>query len=235
MFFKFPHTPHLLWLGKTPCREDKVFSSEEARAFLEGEVTVEEKVDGGNIGFSLDETGGLRVQSRGHYLARGSHPQFQPLWPWIETRRFPLIEALQPGLMLFGEWCFALHSVPYKRLPDWFLGFDVYDPAVGRFWSSDRRDRLLNDLGLAPVPRLAQGRLSMEELVAMIGPSQLSDGPMEGIYLRRDQGAWLEQRAKLVRPEFVEGIGKHWSEESLGKNALASMSSQDMRKAKRPS
>ncbi len=225
MFFKFPHTPHLLWLGKTPCREDKVFSPEEASAFVEGTVTVEEKVDGANIGFSLDENGVLRVQSRGSYLTHGSHPQFQPLWPWIDCRRFALVEALQPGLMLFGEWCFALHSVPYKRLPDWFLGFDLYDRAVSRFWSSDRRDRWLNDLGLAPIPRLAQGRFSMEQLISLIGTSRLSEGPMEGIYLRREQGNWLEQRAKIVRPEFAEGIGKHWLDESLKKNALASMSS----------
>ena len=133
MFFKFPHTPHLLWLGRMPGREDKVFSPEEASAFVEGEITVEEKVDGTNIGFSLDESGVLRVQSRGNYLARSSHPQFQPLWPWIETRRFALIGALRPGLMLFGEWCFALHSVPYKQLPDWFLGFDVDDRAAAVF------------------------------------------------------------------------------------------------------
>ena len=48
---------------------------------------------------------------------------------------------------------------------------------------------------------------------------------MEGIYLRRDQGDWLEERAKIVRPEFVEGIDGHWSEQSLKKNALASISS----------
>ncbi len=221
MFFKFPHTPHLIWLGKTPCREDKVLSPEEARIFIEGVVTVEEKVDGTNIGFSLDERGVLRVQSRGNYLAHGSHPQFQPLWPWIETRRLALIQALQPGLMLFGEWCFARHSVPYKCLPDWFLGFDVYDRAVGVFWSSDRRDCWLKDLGLAPVPRLAKGRLSMDQLISLMGTSRLTEGPMEGIYLRRDQGDRLEERAKIVRPEFVEGIDGHWSEEPLKKNALA--------------
>ena len=195
------------------------------RAFIEGEVTVEEKVDGTNIGFSLDESGTLRVQSRGNYLTHGSHPQFQPLWPWIEGRRVALMEALRPARMLFGEWCFALHSVPYRRLPDWFLGFDVYDRAVHRFWSSDRRDRWLNDLGLAPIPRLIRGRLSKEQLLSLLGTSRLGGGPMEGIYLRREQGDWLEQRAKIVRPEFVEGIGKHWSEASLEKNALASMSS----------
>ena len=225
MFFKFPHTPHLLWLGKTPCREDKVLSPEEADAFVESEITVEEKVDGANIGFSLDESGVLRVQSRGNYLTHGSHPQFQPLWSWIESRRFTLIEALEPSLMLFGEWCFALHSVPYKGLPDWFLGFDIYDRAVNRFWSSDRRNRWLNDLGVTPIPRLAQGRFSIEQIISLIGTSRLSDGPMEGVYLRRDQGDWLEQRAKIVRPEFVEGIGNHWSNAPFKNNALARTSS----------
>ena len=226
MFFKFPHTPHLIWLASMPCREDKVLSPAEAQSFLDGDITVEEKVDGSNIGFSVDESGALQVQSRGNFLTRGSHPQFQPLWPWIDTRRFALIEALRPGLMLFGEWCFALHSVPYNRLPDWFLGFDVYDCTESRFWSVDRRDRWLVDLGLARVPCLARGRFLMEQLRSLIGTSQLSGEPMEGIYLRCDRGDWLERRAKIVRAEFAEGIVKHWSEESLEKNSLANKSSQ---------
>jgi hypothetical protein len=221
MFFKFPHTPHLLWLGKTPCREDKVFSTEEARAFIDGETTVEEKVDGANIGLSLDEGGVLRVQSRGAYLARGAHPQFQPLWPWLEIHRFVLTEALRPGLMLFGEWCFARHSVHYNRLPDWFLGFDVYERAADRFWSSDRRDSWLCDVGLGSVPRLAQKRLGIEQIMALIGTSRVGEEPMEGIYLRRDQGDWLEQRAKIVQAEFVQGIDGHWTEGPLEKNSLA--------------
>jgi len=224
MFFKFPHTPHLLWLARTPCRGDKVFSPQEARAFLEGEVTVEEKVDGTNIGFSLTGSGVLRVQSRGTYLARGAHPQFQPLWSWIETRRSALTEAIGPGLMLFGEWCFARHSVRYDWLPDWFLGFDVYEHAANRFWSSDRRDRWLNKLGLATVPRLARARLAMDQLITLMGKSRIGDGPMEGIYVRRDQGDWLQKRAKIVLAEFIEGIDSHWANASLEKNALATVS-----------
>ena len=226
MFFKFPHTPHLIWLAKSPCREDKVLSPIEAREFLEGDITIEEKVDGGNIGFSLDESGSLQVQNRGSYLTRGSHPQFQPLWPWIDARRFALIDSLRPDLMLFGEWCFAVHSVPYNRLPDWFLGFDVYDRAEGRFWSVDRRDSWLANLGLATVPRLARGQFSLERLRSLIGTSTITEGPMEGIYLRHDRGDWLEDRAKIVRSDFVEGIGKHWSELPLEKNSLRIMSAQ---------
>ena len=45
-FFRFPHTPHLAWLGPGQPRDDKVLSPIETRAFLTGDVVVEEKVDG---------------------------------------------------------------------------------------------------------------------------------------------------------------------------------------------
>lgn len=220
MFFKFPHTPHLIWLGKTPCREDKVFSTAEAEEFLSAELTIEEKVDGSNIGFSLDERGELRVQNRGNYLSRGAHHQFQPLWPWMDSRRPVLLEALQPGLILFGEWCFAVHSIRYQRLPDWFLGFDVYDCLKERFWSVDRRDAWLEEFGLETVPRLARGRFSRRALLSMLTESRVGKGPLEGIYLRDDRGLYLERRAKIVRAEFAEGISQHWSERPFEKNSL---------------
>jgi ATP-dependent RNA circularization protein (DNA/RNA ligase family) len=224
MFFKFPHTPHLVWLAKTPCREDKVLSAAEVNGILQGEITVEEKVDGTNLGFSIDQHGHLQVQNRGNFLTRGSHPQFQPLWPWIDARRHDLIESLRPDLMLFGEWCFAHHSVAYQKLPDWFLAFDIYDRSKERFWSVDRRDRWIIDCGLSLVPRLARGRFTLDKLLTLANRSRLGAESMEGIYLRRDGNDWLEARAKIVRPEFVESIGRHWSELPLEKNSLASPS-----------
>ena len=52
-FFRFPTTPHLAWLGggATP-REDKVLTPTEAAELLAGEVVVEEKLDGANLGWS---------------------------------------------------------------------------------------------------------------------------------------------------------------------------------------
>ena len=58
-FVKFPSTPHLLWLGTTPARADKVLARDEAELFLRKPVTVEEKVDGANIGISVDAQGNL--------------------------------------------------------------------------------------------------------------------------------------------------------------------------------
>lgn len=220
-FFRFPHTPHLAWLGAGQPRDDKVLSPEEAREILSGEVVVEEKVDGANLGLSVDDDGELRVQNRGTYLdLNTSHGQFKPLRRWLDLRRDQIAEALFPDLMLFGEWCYAVHSVHYARLPDWFLAFDVYDRATGEFWSAARRDELVHDLGLAVVPRIGAGRFDVRGLTAMLGRSQLCDGPAEGLYVRRDEGGRLVARAKLVRREFTQAIEEHWSRRALRTNAL---------------
>jgi ATP-dependent RNA circularization protein (DNA/RNA ligase family) len=220
-FFKFPHTPHLAWLSSAPARQDKVLSPPEVRDFLSGEVLVEEKVDGANLGISVGPDGNLRAQNRGSFLGTRASPQFQPLWPWLEARRERLVEALGDNLILFGEWCFAVHSIRYDALPDWFLAFDVYDREVGRFWSAERRDALVERLGLARVPELARGRFTLAEVQKLLGPSRLARAPMEGLYLRRDQSGFLEARAKLVRAEFVQAIEEHWSSRPLERNALA--------------
>lgn len=219
--FKFPHTPHLAWLGSAAPRADKVLTEAEARTMLSGDVVVEEKVDGANVGLSVRASGEIVAQNRGTVLGPGAHAQFQPLWPWVAARREQLARALGENLVLFGEWCFAVHSVRYSRLPDWFLGFDVYELGVGRFWSTRRRDALLAAVGVAPVPRLGEGRFDLKGLVATLGPSHVGDGPMEGVYVRRDDGDWLAQRAKVVRAEFVQSIGEHWSARPVERNRLA--------------
>lgn len=221
-FFPFPHTPHLAWLGKGQPRNDKVLAPAEAKALLSHFVTVEEKVDGANVGISIDENGDLRAQNRGSYLNREhSHPQFKPLFRWLDERRTALTDALFPDLMLFGEWCYAVHSVTYDRLPDWFLAFDIYDRATGGFWSVARRDSLILQLGLALIPRVVAGRFDLAGLQSLIGRSRLADVPAEGIYIRADDGDHLLVRAKLVRAEFTQAIEEHWSRRAMRTNALA--------------
>jgi len=220
-FHRFPHTPHLAWLGEGQPRDDKVLAPDEVRELLGHEVLVEEKVDGANIGFSVDEHGVLLAQNRGTYLSlEGGHGQWKPLKRWLAPRADELAAALFPDLMLFGEWCYAVHSVRYTRLPDWFLAFDVYDRASGKFWSVERRNELVATLSLAVVPVLASGRFDVAGLRALLGSSRLTDGPAEGLYVRRDADRHLMSRAKLVRREFVQAIDEHWSKKALVPNAL---------------
>lgn len=220
-FFRFPHTPHLAWLGQGQPRDDKVLAADEAKELLNHDVVVEEKVDGANVGFSVDEDGDLQVQNRGSLLSREScPPQFAPLWRWLQPKQDLLAEALIPDLMLFGEWCYAVHSIRYTKLPDWFLAFDVFDRSSGAFWSVARRDQLVQRLGGALVPRIGAGRFDLRRLQALLATSQLTEGPAEGLYVRLDEGDQLVARAKLVNRGFTQAIDEHWSRRSLVANQV---------------
>lgn len=221
-FFRFPHTPHLAWLGDGEPRDDKVLSAAEANALLASDVVVEEKFDGANLGFSLSADCDLLAQNRGQYLAEPHAGQFARLPAWISLHRDALLGVLRPSLMVFGEWCAARHSLDYGALPDWFLVFDVYDRDAGRFWSTPRRNVLAETAGLATVREVFRGRTSLHELKQIVAtaPSRFRDGPMEGIVARRESASWCEARAKLVRPDFTQAIDTHWRKRAIEWNRL---------------
>ena len=219
-FFKFPSTPHLALLADVEVRDDKVMPEFELSNFLRHELVVEEKVDGANLGISFDAGGNIRVQNRGTYLHLPSTGQWKKLAEWLSTRIDALFEQLTDRYILFGEWCYAQHSVVYDRLPDWFLGFDIYDKSTARFFSCIRRDKILRAIGISQVPKIDRGHFTLVELSELLSQSKISGKSAEGIYLRFDQGDWLVQRAKLVRPAFIQSVEQHWSRSSIKANRL---------------
>lgn len=219
-FFKFPSTPHLATLTGVDIRGDKVLSESERDEFLQHYLVVEEKVDGANLGISFDSEGNIRAQNRGAYLHLPGSGQWKKLSDWLTPRTDKLFEHLSDHFILFGEWCYAQHSVFYDRLPDWFLGFDVYDKRFGRFLSSRRRDDLLTEMCVAQVPVVTRGLFAYPEIQKFLSISKLSDQPAEGIYIRFDQDDWLAQRAKLVRPAFIQAVEQHWSRSAIRPNRL---------------
>jgi ATP-dependent RNA circularization protein (DNA/RNA ligase family) len=219
-FFKFPSTPHLVLLGDVEVRGDKVMPESVRNDFLRHELVVEEKVDGANLGISFDAEGNIRAQNRGAYLHLPSMGQWKKLAAWLFPRTDALFEQLTDHYILFGEWCYAAHSVVYDRLPDWFLGFDIYDKNTARFFSCTRRDEIFRAIGIYQTPRIDRGHFTLSKLNELLGRSQLSDNPAEGLYLRFDEGNWLVQRAKLVRPAFVQSVERHWTRSNIKANRL---------------
>lgn len=129
------------------------------------------------------------------------------------------MNVLVPGRLLFGEWCYAVHSIHYDRLPDWFLAFDLYDWRTNKFLSRESRHNLLKGTGIQEVPFLGTYTVEKEQdLINILNstPSRLYDGPVEGIYLRTsNEDGYLDMRAKLVRPDFTQSIKVHWSKNKL--------------------
>ena len=189
--FKFPRTKHLFDAGGSgvsrddllmdPGEEGTFYSLQKSkgkgsksRASPAGSgsrlVAMEEKVDGANLGISVDpETMQFRVQNRSHFVNSKTHRQFGTLDSWLSEHSEGLFEVLgsEPGCyVLFGEWLYATHSIAYTRLPDYFLAFDLYDREASKFLSWRERNRRLEGTGIHTVRLIAEETLSGREDVS---------------------------------------------------------------------
>ncbi len=232
-FVKYPRTPHLF--GSRGTADDKHLSPRASAAFLaDPSLVVEEKLDGTNVGIHFTPAGRMVLQSRGHELTTGMHPQYDLFKQWTTGKRPVLEGMLGDRLILFGEWLYARHSVHYRGLPHYFFEFDIYDKPGRLFLDLQTRLAMLAGTGVATVPVLRRGAATEAELHALVGPSRFdsafdnpvtgrADDLMEGLYLRTEAGGQVTGRAKLVRPEFVEKLKQsdHWQHQPVVPNRLA--------------
>lgn len=212
----YPRTRHLPWKPNAS-RDDLIASEREARIIFESEhVTVEEKVDGANVGIAR----GPIIRNRNHILHKGYRAktaaklQFTPIWNWYYDHEpcFDRLETLAGPVSVFGEWLLALHSVIYDRLPDYLLAFDLYDPENRDFLDPLRARYCLEHAGFVTVPLLRVGRVgSYEELEHLVyQPSILSStAQREGVYVKVSDGSHITHRFKMVRQGFI--AGEHFS------------------------
>ncbi len=220
-FYKFPSTPYLIEPNNVPLRTDKVFNESERKDFLSHKLTIEEKIDGANLGISFDDEGNIKLQNRGSFLVLPFIGQWKKLSEWLLLKENILFELLGNNLILFGEWCYARHSVKYTKLPDWFLGFDIFDKRTQSFWSVEKRDTAFKKYNIVPVPQITNKKFTLSELKQLLSnTSAYSNETYEGVYLRFDKGAKLEKRAKMVHDEFVQNIQEHWSSQQIKPNQL---------------
>jgi ATP-dependent RNA circularization protein (DNA/RNA ligase family) len=221
-FLKFPRTPHLFVVPGLNIRDDKLLGKSEAELFFNNPIVLEEKVDGANIGISFSESGILQLQNRGNYLSNNDHPQFSLIWNWAYSRLELLQQYISSDFVVFGEWCYAKHSIYYTSLPDWFLGFDVFDKKNKVFLNSELRNRLLKMVNIEIIPVLGKGNYSEIDLekLLMNSKSKFYSGPVEGIYIRYEDSEKLLKRAKIVRGNFIQDIDTHWSNKKMTINKL---------------
>jgi hypothetical protein len=231
-FVKYPRTPHLF--GSKGTDDDKHLGEAESLRFLaDGSLIVEEKIDGTNVGIHFTPAGTMALQCRGHLISEGMHPQYDLFKQWASVKRPVLEERIGDRFILFGEWVYARHSIHYRRLPQYFFEFDVYDKGARAFLSLDRRLDLLEGAGIQTVPVVHRGAADRDLLGALIGPSLFdsrfenpmthrTDDLMEGLYLRTEAGGVVTGRAKFVRPEFVEKVKQsdHWQYRAMTPNQL---------------
>ena len=152
-FVKYPRTPHLQ--GSKLQDGDHDLEQVDLAALNGGTLVWEEKLDGANAAFSFTADGAVQLQSRGHVLRGGAREaQFNLLKAWVDTHQDAFRHVLASRYIVYGEWCFAKHTVFYDRLPHYFLEFDVFDRESGLFLSTPGRRNLLDGLPIVSVPVL---------------------------------------------------------------------------------
>jgi hypothetical protein len=171
LLYKYPRTHHIEGSGLQAGDDLPATSfAELAGRYL----VVEEKMDGANCGLSFDQSGRLRLQSRGHYLAGGPRErQFELLKGWAARYTTDLWALLGDRFVLYGEWLYGKHSIFYTDLPHYLLEFDIYDMREDIFLATEqRRQMLVSAPFIASVRVIHAGQLpSLAAVQALVGPS----------------------------------------------------------------
>ena len=224
---KYPRTPHLPYSPGVH-KDDRQWSH---LKFLEGKmVVVTEKVDGENT--TMYPNG---------YHARSLSSSHHPSRDWMKRFHGSIAHHIPSGMRICGENMYALHSIPYKRLPSYFLVFNIFyeDDCLSwgdveyycRLITEARKEeekaanRPWNPLnGLYHVPVLYMGLFDNVKVQAcMTGQSQFG-GAQEGYVVRNIQrfhySEFKENVAKFVRERHVQ-TDKHWSLQAVIKNEIA--------------
>ena len=163
---KFSSILHLIVPAKGDKKGDKVLTPEERAEFLTHHLTLEEKLDGANIGISFEANGKMILQSRTEIITFPTRmPTHQQLRKWATKRKKLLRSVLGTEYILHGEWMYNRHAVFYDQLPDMFIGIDIREKDSDRFLSVERRNQILDALGITKPPFITAGTFTEDEIV----------------------------------------------------------------------
>lgn len=231
---KYPRTPHIEGSRKQAGDED--IDSVPFASIAGKRIVVEEKVDGSQAGISFDDEG-LRLQSRGHFLAGGPREaQFSPFKSWAWSIESQLREILGHRYVMYGEWLWIKHTMFYNNLPHYFMEFDIYDSETDTWLSTARRHAMLDGSGIVSVKVLADGCFEeRNQLSGLIAASNFINqhsmagdlaeacvsagysrgieqtdqtGLMEGLYIKEENDDCVLGRYKFVRKSFLDTVAE---------------------------
>ncbi len=207
---KYNKTSHFSFtLSKTS--DDKILLPSEELCFINKEVYISEKLDGGNA--CMGET----VFARSH-SSNLVHPSFSKLKQLhnsiLYSKDFDFTRYL-----IFGENMQALHSIKYTKLTTCFYVFKIFDKKENIWLSLDDTLDIVNYLGLTFAPIIERKVFkSIKELKdfllkKMKEPSVF--GPtVEGFVVSSVNSFknedFKENVAKIVRANHVQ-TDEHWS------------------------
>ncbi|WP_455233267.1 RNA ligase family protein [Geopseudomonas aromaticivorans] len=201
---KYPRTHHLPW-SEGMHSDDRQLSLADFLRYFDGrQIVITEKMDGENTSLYFDGTVHARSIDGRHHPSRD----------WVKNFAARICHELPEGWRVCGENLFAEHSISYKALPSYFLGFSIWDER-NRALSWDDTLAYFDILGITPVRELYRGECNVEtiETIKALYDSERDWGRSEGYVLRLadsfDYGDFRRSVAKWVRRGHIQTT-KHW-------------------------
>lgn len=220
---KYNRTFHFPWSpGATS--DDKIATTIE-RLIGKRPIVITEKMDGSNTSL---ETDGCFART---HSGPPSHKSFDGLKALHATIRYKIPQ----GIQLFGEWCFAKHSIEYSELPGYFMLFNVRE-LIGEeyFWMSWAEVQLwAEEIGVPTVPVLFQGSIESEDKLKELVESFMKQpsacgGIREGVVARVAEeftdNEFSSCVMKCVRANHVQTT-EHWKDQEIIRNKLRALDS----------
>jgi hypothetical protein len=212
---KYKRTFHLPWSpGAT--NDDKI--AKDISSLINIPIIITEKMDGSNASL---ETDGCFART---HSGVPTHASFDGLKALHANIKYQIPE----GFQLFGEWCFAKHSIEYNELPGYFLLFNVRSLHTSMWASWEGVEMWATELGLPTVPVLFKGQVSSEkELQTLIEDlmtqTSACGGIREGVVARLEDGFsdnnFSKCVMKCVRANHVQ-TSDHWKDSGIIRNKL---------------
>lgn len=205
---KYPRTFHLPF-SPGAGSDDKITPSVDP--ILGQDVVITEKLDGSNCCLTKDQ-----VFARTH-ATPARHPSFN----WVKQVHAGISPLIEDGEMIFGENCFAIHSIEYTILPTYFFAFGIFKD--GSWLSWDDVKMRSKELGLITVPELGffnfKTSKELQKAVEEISKKEsIYGGDREGVVVRLTKGFTEDNFEtsvmKMVRKDHVQ-TEDHWMHQQI--------------------
>ena len=205
------NTPLLKDVGLGKYQHIERLGNEEVEGLLDGDVIVENKIDGANLTVAYyKQHGGIVIASRNYVVYKEGMEEkgFQGAIEYV-LNHDGIQTAIYMGWILRGEWIAKMHNILYsKEVFGHYYVFDVQDIS-SNYIHPDVWQPKLKELGVQYVPILAKlTRPTVDQLVELTkGPDEFGGQQKEGIviknysyYNKYGRMTW----AKLISDDFRE-------------------------------
>lgn len=207
---KYPRTYHYSFSQEIHS-DDKVFDSSKLNVFLDNEIIITEKMDGGNTCLKPN----VGVFARTHSLPT-NHESFNYI---KNIHYYSKLNILNKDYWYFGENMFAIHSIEYSKLNDYFYIFNILDKKNHKWlsWEDIKKECIRCNFKLVPLKFKGKVK-SIKEIQQfceknIILPSSFGNN-CEGFVVRNansfNELTFSDNIAKFVRKNHVQS-DEHWS------------------------